>query len=161
MDGDDILVEPLVALKDAAPAGYALVMHIHFTAARYTFQTYPEGWMKNYAEQALVMRDPTVLWGMQNTGFKRWSDLADLDTGNVYGMAKDFGINHGFVYVTDAGGGRSLTGFARSDRPHTEEEMQAIADLVAPIHEATRSLDRLSMRTIESLRLHDISFTQP
>lgn len=144
-----------------APAGFAMGFHIRLITPSFMFQTYPRSWNDIYVRKGLLMRDPTVLWGFDNTGVALWSDLADLDTENVMGQAAEHGICHGFTYATDAGDSRSITSFARSDRPFAEDEILGIRTEVDLIHDLTGGLSTLDGETRGALVQRGVTFTHP
>ena len=95
MADQDTIQDKLGKLKEAAPAGYALAMHVRFTAPTFLFQTYDRKWLDYYSQNGLVMSDPTVHWGFENRGFVLWSDLVASDTAKVMEQAATYGLNYG------------------------------------------------------------------
>ena len=61
MTEKDKLVQILLAeLKEIAPAGFAIALHVGFNSPKFLFQTYPSKWLKEYSENGLVMNDPNT-----------------------------------------------------------------------------------------------------
>ncbi len=136
--------QTLAALKEAAPAGYALAFHVRFTTPSFLFQTYPKAWADYYSQNGLVMRDPTVAWGFENEGTRRWSDLAKNDPDGVMALAADYGLKHGVTHAMEIDGSRSLASFARADREFTDAEVTDLQAQVSRLHVATAEISALS-----------------
>lgn len=124
----------LDVMKEKSPAGYAIALHINFTAPTLLFQTYPVAWITHYEESGFILNDPVVMWGFEHQGTCRWSDMADLDTKGVLSAAKAFGMNYGFVVSINANQKKSIGGFARSDRDFSDAEIDEIHDILRLIH---------------------------
>src|SRR6478752_7752848 len=78
------IAELLHQLDQLSPSGFAIALHIRFTRPTYLFQTYAKPWMDHYSQAGLVMHDPVVRWGLQNTGHRLWSQLSDIDEIGVF-----------------------------------------------------------------------------
>jgi LuxR family transcriptional regulator len=131
-------------LDARSPAGFAIALHIKFTAPTYLFQTYPKRWMDFYSTSGLVLHDPTVHWGLNNVGHVRWSDLETIDAKGVLEHARDFGLMGGVAVAVVVGGTRSIASFARADREYEEAEMAEFEQLLFELHLATTGLSELS-----------------
>ncbi len=151
----------LSQLKQYSPAGFAIALHIRYTAPIYLFQTYSKEWISTYSELGLVMHDPIVSWGFANTGSIRWSELALIDAQGVLVKAREFNMNYGLAHATDAGESRSVSGFARSDREFSDAEITELAGLTDRLHDLTAANRPLSAETREQLRQQSITFTHP
>ncbi len=68
MDENTKIGQLLGELDDLCPSGYAIALHIRYTTPAFLFQTYPKEWMEYYSQNGLVLHDPTVRWGLANTG---------------------------------------------------------------------------------------------
>lgn len=155
------ILDKLGLLKDLAPAGYALAMHVRFTAPTFLFQTYGREWLDHYSQQGLVMSDPTVLWGFENRGFVDWSELVSFDTANVLEQAASFGLGHGVTCSIGSEAQPSIGSFSRNDRPFTADEAQTLCEHLEALHQSTDNLEVLSPETAESLRTMSIRYTHP
>jgi LuxR family transcriptional regulator len=131
-------------LDRRSPAGFAIALHITFSAPRYMFQTYPQRWLERYNAGGLLLRDPVVQWGMQNLGRTRWSDLEKLDRDHILDEARSFGLMNGAAISVFASGTRSIGGFARADREYDDEELAEMETLLIRLHEETTTLHTLS-----------------
>jgi len=149
----------LSELQQLAPAGFALAFHIRYTTPTFLFQTYAKDWLDYYSQNGLVMSDPTVAWGFENTGVARWSDLAAQDTAGVMSKAAEYGMPYGAVFAIEVAESRSLGSFARSDREFTESEIERMQAAVAKLHDLTADLERLSPETSAKLRTMSVQFT--
>ncbi|SMY09066.1 autoinducer binding domain-containing protein [Flavimaricola marinus] len=151
----------LESLKELAPAGFAMALHVRFTTPAYLFQTYPKAWIDYYNKNGLVMRDPTVRWGFQNVGLAHWRDLMAEDADGVIEAAAKHGMKHGITYVLERGESRSLSSFTRSDREFTPAEIAEVSAHVDALHDQTASLESLPPETREELVRMSIMFTHP
>lgn len=129
------------AIDAGSPAGFAVALHIRFTAPRYLFQAYPKRWLDHYSAHGFVINDPTVAWGMNNTGHVRWSDLARIDTLGVLERAKDFGLMNGITFATAQARSRSIASCARADRDYEEEEIASLEAAFLELHRLTGEID--------------------
>lgn len=142
-----------------SPAGFAIALHITFSAPRYMFQTYAQRWLDRYNAGGLLLRDPVVQWGMQNLGRTRWSDLEGLDREHVFDEARNFGLMNGAAISVYGDGTRSIGGFARADREYEDAELSEMEDLLRKIHEKTATLQELSESDREALTALSIRLT--
>lgn len=149
----------LEAIRTAAPAGFAIALHIQFTAPRYLFQAYPRDWMETYSREGLVLQDPTVRWGFAHTGTVRWSDLAADDPAGVMARAAAHGLAYGFTVAIDSEGSRSVASFARSDREFTDAEIAEVARLLGALHAETLAAETLSPADHEALKRMSVLLT--
>lgn len=124
-------------LDRRSPAGCAIGLHISFTTPRYMFQSYPKRWMERYSALGLLVRDPTVHWGMNNVGWILWRDLERIDEQGVLEQAKGFGIMNGVTMALLVDGSRSIASFARSDRDFERGEIADMQLIFERLHRAT------------------------
>jgi LuxR family transcriptional regulator, quorum-sensing system regulator SdiA len=139
-----IVAALLHGIDERSPAGFAVGLHIRFSAPRYMFQCYPKRWMEHYSSTGLAVLDPTIRWGMSNTGCIRWRDLEAIDPRGVLEQAKDFGIMNGVTVALVAGGSRSIASFARADRDYDEAEIADLARIFEELHLATEGIEHLT-----------------
>lgn len=161
MDGRSEIDSKLIALTEIAPAGWALALHVHFTAASFILQTYPQKWRDYYTKNGLVMSDPIVRWGFENRGYEHWNIIAKDDPANVLKAAADHGLGYGVVTSVGTEESFSIGGFARNDRPYTTEEAQGLVKATHEIHDLTNNLKELSPETAEAMRRLAIEYTHP
>ena len=161
MDRQTEIVTLLSDLKDAAPAGYAIALHIRFATPLYLFQTYPRDWIEVYSRRGFVMRDPTVVWGLEHTGAAAWRDLKAADPAGILDEAGKFGLRHGVTIATTEGGSRSIASFARGDRDLDADETARLVTCIDRLHALTADAETLSDQTREMLRRMSITFTHP
>lgn len=138
-------------LDGFSPSGFAIALHIRFTTPVYLFQTYPRRWTEHYSEHGLVVNDPTVHWGLGNTGRIRWRDLRALDSAGVLMAARTYGLVHG-VTVAVLRGTRTIASFARADRDYDDFEMDEIEELLQELHDHTANMPELSDSDRRALR---------
>ena len=161
MTGQDEIEQKLIALNEFAPAGWALALHVHFTAATFILQTYDQKWRDYYTKNGFVMSDPIVKWGYENRGSTFWDDLTSDDPIGVLQAAADHGLGYGVVTSVGTDAGFSIGGFARNDRPYTAEEAEHVRVATEEIHELTNNLSELSPDTAEAMRRLAIEYTHP
>ncbi|MBR2574400.1 MAG: autoinducer binding domain-containing protein [Loktanella sp.] len=123
------------------------------------FQTYPKIWLDYYSRNGMIMSDPTVAWGFENTGTARWSELDD--PAGVMQKAAEFGLAHGAVIVALSDNDRSICGFAKNAAEFTDAEIAELAQNVAALHALTADLSRLDPETVAQLRKMSIMVTHP
>lgn len=146
-------------LNAIAPAGFAMAFHVRFTTPTFLLQSYPPEWIAHYSQAGLVMHDPTVHWGFENTGWINWSDLVDRDTAGVMAQAAEHGLKHGMTYAANRNDSLTVSSFARSDRPFDEAERTRIMQGVDQIHDATLNSASLEPAFLESLKKMSITAT--
>lgn len=157
----DPIVSLLSDLKARAPAGYAMAMHIRYTAPTYLFQSYPADWLRDYSEKGLVMSDPTVHWGFANEGICRWSDLVAQDSADVLQQAKAYDLNFGMTWALELNDSRSVGSLARPDREFTDEECSDILAISTELHGLTFDQTALDPETAEALEKLSVKVTHP
>ncbi|PYE85498.1 LuxR family transcriptional regulator [Pseudoroseicyclus aestuarii] len=138
-----------------------MALHVAFTTPAFMFRTYSREWTDAYTRRGLIMTDPTVRWGLRNTGMIRWSDLAPEDEAGILAIAAEYGLAHGVTYATQTGGSRSVCSFARSDRDFSQQDCDEIADLAETMHGLTANEETLHPEFRESLRQMAVTFSQP
>ncbi len=151
--------------RDMAPAGYAIGLQIEYTTPKFMFQTYSREWLTYYDKQGLLMSDPTLGWGFDNTGFIRWDDLRPVDQFGLLDKAAEFGIKYGITCARECRGNRagirSIGSFARSDRDFTDAEAEELHAAFAELHDGTEDQAQLSPETVQQLRNMSIMVTHP
>ena len=151
----------IARLQDRSPSGFAIAFHIHFTTSDFLFQTYDQEWIDLYSKEGLVVHDPVVRWGFENTGWTRWSDLPYDDPRGVMAQAHRFGLTYGIAAGIEEGGSRSVAGFARADREYTDAEARVLLADATALHLATAVAGRLSPEARAELRQMSVEYTHP
>lgn len=148
----------LVKMVEQNPSGFAIGLHVSFTTSKFLFQTYRKDWMEEYSRRGFILHDPTVRWGLQNNGSRRWSDLAVDDQAGVFEAARRFGLNYGVTIALEEGGTKSFGSVGSSEREFTEEEIQGFLSALGRMHRRTTD-DVLSSADAAKLRRLAISST--
>ena len=152
-------------LNGLAQAGYAIGLQIQYTTPKFMFQTYSKEWLDLYSEKGLLMSDPTLAWGFENTGAVRWAQLRDNDPAGVLQLAKAHGIKFGITCAQESEGVkdgiRSVGSFARNDRDFTAQEIVDITAHFNTLHAATESQAQLPEETVQQLKKMSIIVTHP
>lgn len=154
------IVGILSTLKDVAPAGYAIALHIHFTTPMYLFQSYPREWVDKYSQEGLVLHDPTVRWGFGNTGPIRWSELAADDEAGVLIAAQKHGLSFGMTVAQTSAARKSIASFARSDREFSDTEVAQVCVLFDDLIQRTIAPGALTDQDQEFLRRMSVAVTR-
>lgn len=160
MTGQTKIAPLLAELQESAPAGFALAFHIRFTTPTFLFQTYADDWISYYSENGLVMSDPTVLWGFQNEGTCRWSDLEHLDPVGVLKKSREYGLNYGLTCAMEVNGSRSIGSFARSDREFSDAEGARTTEIVAELQDLSADMKSFSVETTNQLNKMGVRISQ-
>lgn len=147
-------------LYHTGTAGFAVGLHLTFTTPRYMLQTYPAAWRSHYAREGLLLIDPTVHWGLANTGWTRWSALPVPPQRNILAEATAHGMPYGITVATLARGSRSIASLARADREFTGPEAEGVRGLVDELHDQTFSIHTLPAPVDSLLRRLSILFSQ-
>ena len=142
-----------------SPAGYAMAFHISYTTHKFLFQTYNSQWREEYSKQGLVLQDPTVKWGFENTGKIDWRDLTDSDESGGLEQARAHGLEHGFTFSLAPTNSKTITSFARGDREFTAAEITEITAIVAELHDYTADIDEFSSAELAQLKQMSVDFT--
>ncbi len=131
---------------------FAIGVRIRFSNPALLYQTYPEAWVDYYETNGLLLKDPTIRWGMTNWGTCDWSDLKDNDRHGVLEKAAEYGLKHGIAVSVGDAKERTLGFFARESRPFTPKERERAAALVQELHEATEGLTSLPDERLDAYR---------
>ena len=151
----------MLKMSEFSPSGFAVALHVRFTAAEYVHQTYSKTWSAIYSQNGYVMHDPTVSFGFQQLGTIRWSALAAQDSMKIYEQARAFGLNFGFACAVETQGGRSFAGFSRPDREYDDAEMTQMLAELDTLHALTGKSGVLTPALREQLRELAVRFTKP
>jgi LuxR family transcriptional regulator len=152
----------IASLRDEFPVGFAIALHIKFTAPAYLLQAYSHDWTERYTREGMLMRDPSVRWGLSNIGSIRWEDLPDMDDAGAEVMkaAAEHGLRHGFTVTVGSPSLRSFGGFARDDRRATDAEIQSAEMRLTELHELTSDAPTLTPAFHEQLRSLSVDLTR-
>ena len=149
----------LEAIGETSPAGFAIALHVKFTAPRYLFQSYEKEWMETYSREGLVLRDPTVRWGFENTGSVKWSDLKPLDEGGVLDLAAEHGLKFGVTVALVKENSRSIASFSRPDREYTDQEIEQLSAALEKLHDETIATESLTPADHEAFKRMSVMLT--
>lgn len=125
-------------------AGYAIGLHIKFSTPTFFFQSYDKAWLEHYSKSGMVIHDPIVRWGFENTGAADWSDLKEIDERGILIESAKYGLNYGVAISQVQDGSRSIAGFSRTDRKFTEDEITDLQGMLAQLHNLTLNQTKLS-----------------
>lgn len=139
-------------LAQIAPGGFFFALHIRFALPLLHYQTYPEGWIQRYTEEAYALRDPIIAWGFSTIGTTRWSAIDIPDPFDILGQAREFGMVYGLAFSCGPMMSRTIASASRADREFTDEEIDQFAEVVGHLHDITEPPKSLTDAQIEALR---------
>ncbi|MEY3005016.1 MAG: hypothetical protein RLZZ491_2192 [Pseudomonadota bacterium] len=136
----------------AAPAGYAVGLHIRYVSPLIMVNTYPEAWQEVYTAKVYGLRDPTLAWGLSHSGTRRWSQIGLLDPFGLLIEAAQYGLKYGMIASIGPMSSRTIAGAARSDREFNDDEIEHIYRIVQRMHDLSEPPARLSRPQADALR---------
>ncbi|WP_439139901.1 autoinducer binding domain-containing protein [Roseicyclus sp.] len=145
----DLLLHELAL---AAPAGFAVGLHIRYVSPLIMVNTYPEDWQEVYTAKVYGLRDPTLAWGLSHSGTRRWSQIGLPDPFGLLAEAAQYGLCYGMISSTGPMSSRTIAGAARADREFTDIEMAHIHRIVQRMHDLSEPPARLSRPQADALR---------
>ncbi|GAA0301375.1 autoinducer binding domain-containing protein [Rhodovulum strictum] len=157
MDRVRKVAELLSRMDQVCDTGFALAIHIRFTRPLLLYQSYHRAWSDFYSENGLMLTDPVVRWGLENTGVLLWDDPELDDPADVVALARKHGLRNGVTVSTGARASRTISGHTRSTGPFTADEIAHLQCLVETVHEVTEGLDALDAPEMQALRALDFS----
>lgn len=148
----EIVAQSLRRLGELCDRGFALAVHIRLIRPTLLYQTYSEAWSEHYSVKGYMLTDPVVGWGLQQTGWVRWSDLTDRDPAGVMLDAVRFGLTNGWTYSTGPASSRTISGTPKSGADFTDAQRDEVCGLVDAIHTATDGFDQFPAKVQQALR---------
>jgi LuxR family transcriptional regulator, quorum-sensing system regulator SdiA len=145
----DLHLNKLAALCDS---GFALAIHIRYTRPTLLYRTYAQGWIDHYSEKGFMLSDPTVHWGLKQSGWMAWADLAQTDPEAVIAAAAAHGLHNGLTYSVGPAASRTILGVTRSTSSFTQDERSEIAATINELHRMTEGFPTLPVGEQASLR---------
>ena len=140
-------------LRDAAPGGISLGLHIRGGVPLLTAQSLPDPWLIRYRDHSISLRDPLVAWAFARDASIRWDDPALPDPHDILTEGRRFGLFHGVTMGCGDVTSRSMLHAARPDRAFTDEEIAALQALLHRLHELTERSGLLTPAQADALRL--------
>lgn len=144
--------EVLTAVAAESDWQFAIGVRIRFANPTLLYQTYPDEWIRQYEDGAMLFLDPTVRWGLENQGTCRWSALVDGDDAGVMAKAAEFGLRHGIVVSVGEASARTLGFFCRPERELTDGETAFALARVQELHDLTEGIARSGPAELTELR---------
>jgi LuxR family transcriptional regulator len=139
-----------------APAGHYIAIRISFIFPVLERTCLPETWVREYTASGFLVHDPAMRWAHENQGCVRTRDLVVRDSLGVLELAKNYGLNFGAVVCcVDPGdrGERSFGFFFRSDREHSDAEIDQLYAGLYATHCAYARPKNLTEAELETLGL--------
>lgn len=145
-------------LSATAISGYIFALNVRNTSPQIFHTTYPKAWWDEYSANHYVLYDPTVLWGVLNSGAMRWSDIVSLNFVDRWGLvmdrAKNHGLNYGVTISRKSSTGKKMKSFfsaSRSDREFTDIEIQGFNEVFEQVTTGVENFGLLSPLELEAL----------
>lgn len=157
---DRYVLQLLKRLSALAPAGFAIGLHVRYSTPTFMFQSYPQPWVDTYSREGLMMVDPTVAWGMRQSGSVSWRDLEASDGHGVFDRAREFGIIHGRTWAIHSGDAVTIGSLAKSVRDFTAAEVATATHEIEALHDATQDIDEIDAWTAARIRSMAVTLTQ-
>ncbi|TCP38741.1 autoinducer binding domain-containing protein [Rhodovulum marinum] len=149
--------ELLSALGELCDTGFALAIHIRYTRPLLLYQNYSREWSDFYSENGLMLADPVVRWGLENTGVLLWDDPDLDDPAGVVELARNHGLRNGVTIATGPRTSRTITGHTRSAGAFAADEIERLRCLVETVHAVTGGLENPDSPDLAALRTLDFS----
>lgn len=140
-------------LNKMAPDGFFFALHIRFAMPLMRHETFPQGWIDLYTEEAYALRDPIIAWGFGQTGMARWAEMDIPDPFAILQKARRFDMNYGFSVSCGPIKSRTIASATRPEREFTDDEMADFARLIHQLHDTTQPPESLTQAQIDALQL--------
>ena len=144
-------------LAEQCDTGFALAVHIRYTRPSLFYETYKKDWSEHYSKNGYMLFDPTVRWGLENSGMINWNDLRAVDEVGVIAKSEEFGLANGVTYSTGTPDSRTMAGFTRSGPPFDSKELAQLSAIVDEIHQLTNGIETFGEAELNALRRLDLS----
>ncbi|MCR8724599.1 autoinducer binding domain-containing protein [Frigidibacter sp. ROC022] len=122
---------------ELAISGYHIAACASFGLPAVSRSTLPEAWVSEYTEDALMLRDPVMLWIYAHSGVTRLSQIKEDDDSGIMARAARHGLKYGAVvsHGTESSGKLLSYGiFYRDDREFTDDELELLRLRVQSLH---------------------------
>lgn len=150
--GKEVLVaRHLGRLAAVCDRGFAVAFHIRYTRPTLLYQTYAQDWADHYSEKGYMLSDPTVHWGLANTGSMDWAALESQDPEGVITAARAHGLTNGWTYATGPATSRSLASMTRTT-PFSTAQRHEISAIIDDIHTLTDGFETFPPEVQAKLR---------
>lgn len=139
-------------------------MNVRHSRPAFKETTYPSAWIKEYSESCYIIGDPSIVWGIGNSGFIRWSDLGLVigDPLSILTQAARYGLSFGAAVAHHDGDSFSLGSFARKDREFSDAELQSLHNNLIEGHRVVREklpLNSGQLKALEAIS-HGLTYEQ-
>ncbi len=122
------IAEDLEALRQIAPSGFVLAIHVRWAGPEFLHSEFPEKWRKKYEENSYFMFDPLYYWTVMKSGQTRWSEVGLPDPHKIMKKAAEHGLVYGATTCVSGGQGKSFLSASRPDREFTAPELTQMKD---------------------------------
>lgn len=142
----------MARIQEIAPSGFVLVFGFRYTGPDYVYSTYPDEWIEIYQNRRYYSVDPVFLWGLSQSGVRRWSKTGLPDVRGVMKHALQFGLRYGAIMTQKTDLCLSFLSAARADRELTDTEIAILESKFSAWHHLVMSKPRLTTKELDVLR---------
>lgn len=158
-------------LSTLAPSGYVIAFNVIGINPAMSRTTYSEEWHRLYQSQSFGVLDPTVHWGIANTGIVRWSEIADeyyvSDRSKEFmETAADYGLKYGVTYTSmsspvtaDEPAKKSFCAAARTSAEFDHDEIMILEKTFTDVLDSLLRIDSVTEDEIKVLDLLSAGFS--
>lgn len=118
----------LEKLRSWGPSGFILAFNLTFRGPEYLHSEFPIEWRRIYEKRNYFFTDPVLVWTINNSGNKRWSEIRIPDVRRMMPEARKFDLNHGAVFSRKRDYKRSFLSISRADRELSDTEIEIIGE---------------------------------
>ncbi len=130
---DKATAEAMKVIRDLSPQGYCVAVNISRPDVDFLQMHYEMPWLQYYAENNLLLDDPTVSFAHSTNGHITWDDLREMyPEARTLKDCRKFGIDKGNTLVIEIDGVKSLVSGAGKN--WTTSEIQNIRFALHTIH---------------------------
>lgn len=110
-----------------APSGFVLAFNLTFRGPEHLHSEYPDEWRQIYEDRNYFFTDPALVWMINSSGNRRWSEIRLPDIRGVMTEAKKFNLNYGVSISRKVANKRSFLTMSHPEREFTDTEIEVVA----------------------------------
>lgn len=127
--------EAFSRISELAPGGFSAGIRLRFGRPAVLVATYSPEWTQTYDEMNAGLADPVIVWGLVNTGVRRWSQIKVPDPFGIFDKAAEHGLRYGATASVGPLNSKSISSMGRGDREFTDEEISKFHSEIKFLHE--------------------------
>jgi len=122
-------------MSELAPGGFSAGIRLRFGRPTVLVTTYPREWTEVYDGMHAALADPAIIWGLVNTGVRRWSEISLPDPFGIFDKAAEHGLTFGATTSVGPPTSKSISSIGRGDREFTDEELFQFRSEIELLHD--------------------------